>query len=92
MVDRTNCGIAGTGWSNVEFRSFEFADEDGENASIVETHHSRESRRGTEKPLTQTELMELKETAKKTLEAGGYHPLQAKEEATVLLQIPGGKI
>ena len=76
--DRTDCELVGTGWANVECRSFEFAVEGGENASIVETHRSRESRRGTEKPLSQTERMELREIAKKTWEDGGCHPLQAK--------------
>lgn len=70
--------LAGTGWANVEYRSFGFVDEQGDNASIQETHQSRELRRGTEKPLTRTERMELRETAKRTCEDGGYHPLQAK--------------
>ncbi|KAL6714531.1 hypothetical protein ACLMJK_007956 [Lecanora helva] len=70
--------VMGTGWANVEYRSFEFVNEEGENASIVETSRSKERRRGSEKPLTQTERMELRETAKKTWEDGGYHPLQAK--------------
>ena len=63
---------------NVECRSYLFADEDGDNATIVETEISREARRGTEKPLTRTEQMELRETATNTWEEGGYHPIQAK--------------
>ncbi|MCJ1450067.1 hypothetical protein MMC28_000395 [Mycoblastus sanguinarius] len=70
--------IMGTGWANVECRSYQFADEKGDIASIVETSHSRELRRGTEKPLSTEERMELRETAKKTWEDGGYHPIQAK--------------
>ena len=70
--------IVGTGWANVEFRSYHFAEEQGDNASIIETDHSRTLRRGTEIPLTQTEQLELRETAKKTWEDGGYHPIEAK--------------
>ena len=69
---------SGTGWANVEYRSFMFADEDGDNATIVETQHSRDSRRGTEKPLTRTERMELRETAMKSRKEIGYQPIQAK--------------
>ena len=70
--------IEGTGWNNVEYRSYQFTDDDGDDASMVETSHSRRARQGTEKPLTQTERMELRETAKKSWEAGEYQPLQAK--------------
>ena len=55
-----------------------FSEEEGDNASIVETAISRESRRGSEKPLSKEERMELRETAKKTWEDGRYHPMQAK--------------
>ena len=68
----------GTGWQNVEFRTFQFVDEEGDNATIVETEQSRKSRRGNEKPLTKTEHMELLETANSTWEEGGNHPIQAK--------------
>ncbi|KAK4692386.1 hypothetical protein P7C71_g4807, partial [Lecanoromycetidae sp. Uapishka_2] len=68
----------GTGWANVEFRSYQFVDEKGDNASVVETKQSRELRRGTEKPLGKTERMELRETAKKTWEDGKFEPVQAK--------------
>ncbi len=74
----TDHHLIGTGWANVEYRSFEFADEKGDNASTVETQKSRELRRGTDKPLTETERMELRETAKKTWEEGDIHPIQAK--------------
>ncbi|KAM0803586.1 histidine phosphatase superfamily [Usnea florida] len=68
--------VWGTGWRNVEYRSFNFADEDGDNASLIETESSRESRRGSEIPLTREERMELRETATKTLD-GALHPVQA---------------
>ena len=54
----------GTGWRNVEYRSFTFVDEDNENASLAETEHSRESRRGSEIPLTKEELRNLRATTK----------------------------
>lgn len=62
----------------MEYRSYQFLDEQGDNTSIVETEKSRESRRGTEKPLTEAERMELKETMKSTWEDGGHHPIEAK--------------
>lgn len=62
----------------MEFRSYHFADEKGDNASIFETKQSRESRKGTEIPLTKTERIELRETAKSTWQDGGHHPIEAK--------------
>jgi len=78
LEDRIETFLVGTGWANVEYRSYQFPDEKGENASIVETIQSRELRRGTEKPLGKTERMELRETAKKTWEDSGLEPIQAK--------------
>ncbi|KAF6240025.1 hypothetical protein HO173_001635 [Letharia columbiana] len=66
----------GTGWKNVELRSYEFANEDGENASLVETKGSRESRRGSEVPLTKEERLNLRATAKK-IKDGDLYPVQA---------------
>ncbi|KAI9887703.1 MAG: hypothetical protein M1823_000452 [Watsoniomyces obsoletus] len=61
----------GTGWANTEFRSYRFEDaapgqQQDDNASLVETEESRQRRRGTEKPLTNTEKMELRETKGKS--------------------------
>ncbi|KAM3079504.1 hypothetical protein ACMFMG_005925 [Clarireedia jacksonii] len=52
----------GTGWANIEFRSYQFVDEKGDdaNASIKETRESRESRMGTEKELTREEQENLR--------------------------------
>ncbi|KAI9827282.1 MAG: hypothetical protein M1832_005420 [Thelocarpon impressellum] len=52
----------GTGWANVEFRSFAFADGDDDSASLVETAESRQRRRGAETPMGATERMEFFET------------------------------
>ncbi|KAI6362213.1 hypothetical protein MCOR25_006285 [Pyricularia grisea] len=51
-----------TGWQNTEWRSYEFADSSGQDsqASLKETKESRERRRGTAIPLTETEQRELK--------------------------------
>ena len=68
----------GTGWKNVEYRSFRFADETGDNASIIETEESKKARSDTEIPLTETERMQLEKTVKRTNEEGGRHPLEAK--------------
>ncbi|KAI9808882.1 MAG: hypothetical protein M1827_007157 [Pycnora praestabilis] len=73
----------GTGWANIEFRSFTFApdreDVDGaDNASIVETSESRERRRWTEKPLSKTEQTQLMETTHKKWEQNGLQQIQAK--------------
>ncbi|CAD6578034.1 MAG: hypothetical protein ASARMPRED_008501 [Alectoria sarmentosa] len=79
--------VMGTGWRNVEYRSYKFADEDGENASLVETKQSREFRRGSEIPLTKEERINLRETAKKTWEEGGdLHPVQAVQAKRKSLQ------
>lgn len=68
---------AGTGWSNTEYRSYKFKDEKDDNASLVETTESMERRRGTEKPLSQTEQMELEATHHKKGENGSFQ-LQSK--------------
>lgn len=67
----------GAGWSNTEYRSYRFKDERDDNASLIETTESRERRRGTEKPLSQTEQMELEATHHKKGENGGFQ-LQSK--------------
>jgi len=62
----------------VEFRSYRFTDDKGDNASIVETKQSRDLRKGTEIPLTETERMEFRETTKSTWGDGGHHPIATK--------------
>lgn len=63
-------GSVGTGWSNTEFRSYNFLD--GEDASIKETRESRERRRGTEKELSQDEQRELRAAAEKEWGLAGF--------------------
>lgn len=62
----------GTGWANTEFRSYDFVDEAGDNASIKETAASREWRKGTEHPMSMQEQQELKAVKHKYWEARGY--------------------
>ncbi|KAL9005682.1 MAG: hypothetical protein Q9188_001541 [Gyalolechia gomerana] len=62
----------GTGWENVEFRSYRFVDGDDENASMKETQQSRQRRGNKDKPLTKEEKVQLRETAAKTWEEQGY--------------------
>jgi broad specificity phosphatase PhoE len=50
----------GTGWSNTEWRAYQFKGEADEEARLVETRDSRRQRRGSEQPLTETEQMELR--------------------------------
>ena len=57
--------VEGTGWANTEFRSYNFKEEEDDNASLVETDESRERRRGSEIPLTKTEKVELGNTLSK---------------------------
>ena len=66
----------GTGWKNVEYRTYEFAADDRGDASLVETKQSRDSRRGSEIPLTTEERMNLLETARKA-ENSDLHSVQA---------------
>ena len=70
--------LQGTGWRNVEYRSYHFVDEEGDNASVEETTVSRDRRRGSEIPLTETEQLKLKESVKESYEAGELHLLQSK--------------
>ncbi|KAI4114745.1 MAG: hypothetical protein LQ341_007764 [Variospora aurantia] len=50
----------GTGWENVEYRSYRFVEGDGENASLEEMEESRQRR--SKKPLTKEEKTQLRET------------------------------
>ncbi|KAI0973280.1 phosphoglycerate mutase-like protein [Xylaria arbuscula] len=52
----------GTGWENTEYRSYEFADETGQDpdARIRELPESRRRRSGSEIPLTDTEKREMR--------------------------------
>ncbi|KAK8069021.1 hypothetical protein PG994_005637 [Apiospora phragmitis] len=54
---------SGTGWSNTEFRSYEFQDTSYEDpdASLKETAQCRRERRGSTIPLTETEQFQLQE-------------------------------
>jgi len=61
-------GSVGTGWSNTEFRSYNFVDED----SIRETKESRERRRGTEKELSRDEQRELRDAAEREWGLAGF--------------------
>lgn len=72
LVDSRLTSSIGTGWANTEFRSYEFSKKAGDDTSLVETTASREGRRGTEKPLSKTEQMELRETTNKSWESSGY--------------------
>ncbi len=60
--------MLGTGWANTEFRSYKFKDENGDNASMIETVNSRERRRGWEKPPDESEELELELVRTKSLE------------------------
>ncbi|KAL8833109.1 MAG: hypothetical protein Q9170_004491 [Blastenia crenularia] len=62
----------GTGWENVEFRSYRFVDHDDENAAIEETVESRQRRSNKDKPLTKEEKAQLRETATKKWQGQGY--------------------
>ncbi|KAI1304014.1 histidine phosphatase superfamily [Xylaria venustula] len=52
----------GTGWENTEYRSYEFADETGQDpdASLRELPESRRRRNGSEIPLTDAEKREMR--------------------------------
>ncbi|KAI1631717.1 phosphoglycerate mutase [Biscogniauxia mediterranea] len=69
----------GTGWANVELRSYEFEDKTGQdpNATLRETQSSRRERQGREIPLTQSEQVEIGEAFKAAI---------LREEATRLTQ------
>ncbi|KAF7889265.1 uncharacterized protein EAF01_010758 [Botrytis porri] len=66
--------FVGTGWSNTEFRSYQFraADSSDPNAAIQETKESRERRKGTEKPLTDDEQRNLRAAAESGWQQDGF--------------------
>lgn len=65
------CPIA-TGWANAEFRSYQFSDEVGDSASMIETAASCQRRRSSEKRLTEAEQIELREMTKESWEGHGF--------------------
>ena len=52
----------GTGWSNTEFRSYNFTASSSDEPHIIETLESRHRRFGDEKPLDHNETTQLKRT------------------------------
>lgn len=64
--------FTGTGWSNTEFRAFEFASRDDADASIIETKESRERRKGHEHPLTKDEQRNLRDAATQEAVKNGF--------------------
>lgn len=71
--DWTGAGkFQGTGWENVEFRSYRFVDGDDENASMKETEESKQRRGYEDKPLTKEERVQLRRTTTKSWEELGY--------------------
>jgi broad specificity phosphatase PhoE len=60
----------GTGWANVEFRSYEFVDE-GDNASMTEMGTSRKRRSGGDRSLLRNEQLQLREAAYQEWEKNG---------------------
>ena len=58
-----------TGWSNCEFRSYQFVDPTGqdEDAAIQETPESWRRRQGLQRVPTQTEQREMKAAVQKSL-------------------------
>ncbi|KAI1387477.1 phosphoglycerate mutase-like protein [Hypoxylon trugodes] len=71
----------GTGWNNVELRSYEFADPTGQDpgASLKETQPSWRSRRGSAIPLTETEQQQLRQAFQTVLD----EETKKREEAVV---------
>lgn len=62
----------GTGWANIEFRSYQLSDDESDSASIIETVASRQRRKAPEKHLTKTEQMKLKERTIRLWEDLGF--------------------
>lgn len=58
----------GTGWENAEYRTYEFSNPEDDSTTLKETMQSRQRRSGTEKPLTQTEQMQLRHSTEKEWE------------------------
>lgn len=62
--------FVGTGWSNTEWRSYQFRSEDDEGAALVETEESKSKRQA--KPLTETEQRQLKAVAEGQWQGAGF--------------------
>ncbi|KAI9779772.1 MAG: hypothetical protein M1816_003351 [Peltula sp. TS41687] len=60
--------LPGTGWGKTEFRSYQFTDDGGDNASLAETQESSQRRRGTETPLSNDEQLQLPVATEKAWE------------------------
>ncbi len=58
-----------TGWTNCEYRSYQFADETGkdEEARLRETAESWSRRQGSQVAPTQEELQEMRESVQRTV-------------------------
>lgn len=54
--------LAGTGWANTEFRTYNFSESQPDEAHLLETSASRRRRYGDEKPLDHNETTQLKRT------------------------------
>ena len=75
--------LQGTGWSNTEFRSYQFSSYQPDEAHIVETPESRHRRHGDEKPLDHNEATQLKRTTtlEREKESKEYLEKQHKDAA-----------
>lgn len=65
--------LSGTGWTNTEFRTYEFDPAKSDSASLKETDESCTRRRGAEKPLTEAENRNLKRVATIDAEKASYN-------------------
>lgn len=91
----------GTGWANTEFRSYTFdpatlpsssssAPDEPPSYSLVETPESRARRAGTDKPLSEAEQRNLKQTAHNSWEKAGYQR-HASVETGEKMEMDGNK-
>jgi broad specificity phosphatase PhoE len=68
----------GTGWTNTEYRTYEFVSETDDSASLRETRASRERRRGSETVLSKDEQRELRASAEREWMEHGFQREDAK--------------
>lgn len=75
--------FVGTGWANMEWRSYEFVSEEGD--SLMEKGESRE-RRGV-RPLSESEQRNLKESAEREWGKSGYQTPKEMEVEQVPISV-----
>ncbi|ODM19372.1 hypothetical protein SI65_05990 [Aspergillus cristatus] len=83
---------AGTGWANMEYRSYRYTEEDGNNSTLVETDASRQSRGKFGSRPTRERQKELYDLCRKQWDRDGVQLSAALRESGCFPRNPTDKI